>query len=174
MMKTVDALHRARQVLRFLFATSAVLFWCELLLLVGSLVLMPVLYVFWNRQSYSLAHDGNEMAGLIVGVVIFYILKSILGNSISIVDNALSGKIFSRNNSDIVWIIFRKIFCFSGIVFFAGVFSSFLDPAAYGPFSWIELLSDLADSALCLGLLYLIALLFEMGVQLQSEMDEVI
>lgn len=173
-MKKVDTLCRVRQILHFLFGISSVLFLGELVLLACTLVLTPVLYFFGGNFFYSLLQSVVEIFGLIMAVIIFYILKIIFRNSIFIVDSAISGNFFSQNNSEIIWDIFRKILYFSGVTFFIGIFLSIFDPVRYGPFSWLGCLSDLADSALCLGLVYLIAWLFGVGVQLQSEIDEVI
>ncbi|MFT8807469.1 hypothetical protein [Gluconobacter sp.] len=173
-MKKIDTLRRVRQILRFLSGISSALFWSELVLLTAVLVLTPMLYVLWNKTPHSLSQEEKDVFSLVMGVIGLYFLKNIFRNSIRIIDNVLLGKIFSQNNSMIIWNIFRKIVCFVCIGFCGDVLSSLFDPATYGPFSWTSSLSDLADFALCLGLLYLIALLFEMGVQLQSEMDEVI
>lgn len=143
-------------------------------MLVPSLLLAPVLYFFWDRTPRSISHDVGEIFGLMIAVVAFYILRDILNISINVVDNAILGKIFSQNNSEKMWVIFRKIVYSFIFDFFSGIFAHFFDPAKYGPFSWIGCLSDLTDSVFCLGLVYLIALLFGVGVQLQSEIDEVI
>ena len=173
-MKTVDSLCRIRQVLRVLSGISSVLFWSGLMLLVGSLLLAPLLYVFWDKASHLMWKDAGEIFGLMLAVVDMYILMNVLSGSIKIVDNSISEKIFAQNNAEIMWVIFRRIVYFFGIGFFGGIFSSLLDPVKFGPFLWINCFSDLVDSLLCLGLVYLIALLFGVGVQLQSEIDEVI
>lgn len=173
-MKKMNTLRFVRQILRFLSGISSVMLWSELVLLTVVLVFTPIFYVFWDKAPHSLSQEGKDVFSLVMGVIELYILKNILRNSIGIIDNVLCGKIFSRNNSVMIWDIFRKILCFVCIGFFGEMLSSRFDPATYGPFSWSTSLSDLVDFALCLGLLYLIALLFEMGVQLQSEMDEVI
>ncbi|MFT8952236.1 MAG: hypothetical protein ABF979_08170, partial [Gluconobacter sp.] len=65
-MKKVDTLRRVRQILRFLFGISSVLFWGELVLLACTLVLTPVLHFFGGNFFYSLSQSVVEIFGLII------------------------------------------------------------------------------------------------------------